>query len=362
MITRTLSVGSLFAGIPIGGFDLGFERAGFAVKWQVEIDPWARAVLAKHWPNVHRHDDIRTAGAHNLEAVDVLCGGFPCQDISLAGKGAGMAEGTRSGLWSEYARLIRELRPRYVVVENVAALLARGLGRVVGDLAACGYDAEWDCIPAAAVGAPHRRDRLWLVAYPGCEGREPGGLRGGFAEAREVFDVGSSDGREDVADSTGVQPREAGEQHSRSVAARHRGAGSVSGTPEGKALADSDSRRRVRGGEQEPTGQQGACGHITDRRSTGRAGAAPHVSDSECRRRRGGNVELAASASIFSTANGGLRFASEYWATEPDLCRVAHGVPARVDRLRGLGNAIVPQIAEWIAHRIKEAEARRVAA
>jgi site-specific DNA-cytosine methylase len=100
--------------------------------------------------------------------VDVLCGGFPCQDLSYAGKGAGL-DGERSGLWGEYARLIRELRPRYVVVENVSALLARGLGRVLGDLAACGYDAEWDCIPASAVGAPHRRDRVWLVAYPGGE-------------------------------------------------------------------------------------------------------------------------------------------------------------------------------------------------
>jgi site-specific DNA-cytosine methylase len=97
--------------------------------------------------------------------VDVLCGGFPCQDISVAGRGEGI-DGARSGLWGEYARLIRELRPRYVVVENVAALLARGMERVLGDLAACGYDAEWDCIPASAVGAPHRRDRVWLVAYP----------------------------------------------------------------------------------------------------------------------------------------------------------------------------------------------------
>jgi site-specific DNA-cytosine methylase len=100
--------------------------------------------------------------------VDVLCGGFPCQDLSYAGKGAGL-DGERSGLWGEYARLIRELRPRYVVVENVSALLARGLGRVLGDLAACGYDAEWDCIPASAVGAPHRRDRVWLVAYPNAD-------------------------------------------------------------------------------------------------------------------------------------------------------------------------------------------------
>ena len=159
----SLTFGSLFAGI--GGFDLGLERAGMVCKWQVEIDPFCRKVLAKHWPDVVRYEDVREVGEHNLEAVDVICGGFPCQDISYTGKGAGIAEGTRSGLWFEYYRIICDLRPRYVVVENVAALLTRGMDVVLGDLAACGYDAEWDCIPAATLGAPHRRDRLFIVAY-----------------------------------------------------------------------------------------------------------------------------------------------------------------------------------------------------
>src|SRR5262249_16380197 len=121
-----------------------------------------RKVLAKHWPDVARYGDIRTIT--DLPYVDVLCGGFPCQDISNAGKREGI-DGERSGLWSEMARIIGLVRPRYVVVENVSALLGRGMGRVLGDLAACGYDAEWDCIPASAVGAPHRRDRVWIVAY-----------------------------------------------------------------------------------------------------------------------------------------------------------------------------------------------------
>jgi site-specific DNA-cytosine methylase len=105
--------------------------------------------------------------------VDVLCGGFPCQDISLAGRGAGLA-GERSGLWREFARLIGELRPRYVIVENVPALTSRGLDVVLADLAACGFDAEWDHLPASAFGAPHRRDRIWLVAYPGGPGNSGG--------------------------------------------------------------------------------------------------------------------------------------------------------------------------------------------
>lgn len=160
-MTREITFGSLFAGI--GGFDLGFERAGMVCKWQVEIDDYATKVLTKHWPNVHRERDIRECGKHNLEAVDVICGGFPCQDISLAGDGAGI-DGTRSGLWSEYARIIRDLGPRFVVVENVAALLIRGLDRVLGTLANLGYDAEWSCVSACSMGAPHSRDRMFIIA------------------------------------------------------------------------------------------------------------------------------------------------------------------------------------------------------
>src|SRR6476661_6834913 len=128
-----LTFGSLFAGI--GGIDLGLERAGMRCAWQVEIDDYATRVLAKHWPDVTRFRDVRSVGAHNLTPVDLLAGGFPCQDISDAGKRAGI-EGARSGLWSEFARLIGELRPRYVLVENVTALLRRGMGTVLGDLAA----------------------------------------------------------------------------------------------------------------------------------------------------------------------------------------------------------------------------------
>jgi DNA (cytosine-5)-methyltransferase 1 len=161
-----MTVGSLFAGI--GGFDLGFERAGFDVRWQVEINPFCRAVLRKHWPAARRYADVRRVGGCNIEPVDVICGGFPCQDISPAGARVGI-DGARSGLWREYARIVGELRPRYVVVENSADLLIRGMGRVVGDLAALGYDAEWDVVSACAIGAPHTRERVFLVAYPSGE-------------------------------------------------------------------------------------------------------------------------------------------------------------------------------------------------
>jgi DNA (cytosine-5)-methyltransferase 1 len=160
-----VNVLDLFSGI--GGFSLGLERAGMRTVAFCEVDPFCRRVLAKHWPGIPLYCDIRELTGARLLAdgvqADVICGGFPCQDLSLAGKGAGL-DGARSGLWSDYARLIGEVRPGYVIVENVAILLARGLDRVLGDLAALGYDAEWHCISASHVGAPHERDRLWIIA------------------------------------------------------------------------------------------------------------------------------------------------------------------------------------------------------
>lgn len=162
----------LFSGI--GGFSLGLERSGFFETVALcEIEEYPRRVLAKHWPKVPIYGDIRELDRDRLVRdgiadkdgrIDAICGGFPCQDISFAGKGAGI-RGERSGLWTEYARLIGELRPRYVIVENVAALLGRGMGVVLGDLSALGYDAEWRIISAADVGAPHLRERVWIVAY-----------------------------------------------------------------------------------------------------------------------------------------------------------------------------------------------------
>ncbi len=162
----SFTFGSLFAGI--GGIDLGLERAGMRCAYQVEIDDYATRVLAKHWPDVPRFRDVRSVGAHNLPAVDCVAGGFPCQDIADPGKRVGIT-GERSGLWSEFNRIIRELRPRYVLVENVSALLDRGIDRVLGDLAAGGYDAEWSVLSSCALGAPHTRARVFIVAYTDCK-------------------------------------------------------------------------------------------------------------------------------------------------------------------------------------------------
>lgn len=171
-----LRVLDLFSGI--GGFSLGLERTGgFETVAFCEIEPFPRRVLAKHWPGVPCYDDVRTLTAGALArdgiAVDVVTGGFPCQDISTAGQRRGIGEGTRSGLYSEVVRIVGDIRPRYVILENVSNLLVGPseqpggwFGRVLGDLAKIGYDAEWHCIPASYAGALHQRDRIWIVAYP----------------------------------------------------------------------------------------------------------------------------------------------------------------------------------------------------
>ena len=163
-----MNVLDLFSGI--GGFSLGLERAGMRTVAFCEIDAYNRDIIRRHWPDVPIYEDVRTLKADQLGHVDVVCGGFPCQDISNSGKRMGI-EGERSGLWREFARLIGELRPRFAIVENVAAINFRGLGRVLADLAALGYDAEWHVIPAWTLGAPHERERCWIIAYPQGESR-----------------------------------------------------------------------------------------------------------------------------------------------------------------------------------------------
>ncbi len=287
-----LRVLDLFSGI--GGFSLGLERTGgFETAAFCEIEPFPRKVLAKHWPEVPCYEDVtKLTGAilasDGITGIDVITGGFPCQDISTAGKQAGIGEGTRSGLWSEIVRLIGELSPRFVIVENVANLLSgpsnrRGgwFGRVLGDLAECGYDAEWENIPAAALGAHHRRERVWIVAYPSQNIFEPtyrGGIVGAPAYDARCSFIGSR-GAADVAHSERVRQQGSGE----SIFASYRQA-----------------------------------------HSEGKAGYALNE-----------------------------RF-GQIWRTEPDLGRVANGVSRRVDRLGGLGNAVVPQIPELIGNAILE--------
>ncbi len=159
----TLTVLDIFSGI--GGFSLGLERTGgFKTVAFCEIEPYCRAVLRKHWSDVPIFEDVTRLRGKDVGQVDVICGGFPCTDIAAPGRRAGL-EGKQSGLWADFARLIRKIRPQYVIVENSPSLLVRGMGRVLGDLADVGMDAEWHGLPAAAFGAPHYRARQWILAY-----------------------------------------------------------------------------------------------------------------------------------------------------------------------------------------------------
>lgn len=190
-----LTVGSCFSGI--GGLELGLEQTGgFKTKWQIEIDPYAFAVLAKHWPNVKRYKDITAVSGEELERVDLICGGFPCQDVSLAGTRSGL-EGKRSTLWGEMYRLICEVKPRWVLAENVPGLFSSDAGQFFGnilrDLAIGGYDAEWNCLPAAAVGAPHIRNRVFILAYSRSESFSCGRI---FRENSADIDVGWENSKE----------------------------------------------------------------------------------------------------------------------------------------------------------------------
>lgn len=164
---KKLSLLDLFSGT--GNFSLGLERSGaFQTSAFCEVDPYCRGILQKHWPDVPIYGDVTALNKSVMDAdgmkFDAICGGFPCQDVSVAGKKIGLS-GERSGLWYEYARIIGEVRPRYIIVENVSDLLIRGIDEVLRTLAALGYDAVWHCIQACDVGAPHIRDRVWIVAF-----------------------------------------------------------------------------------------------------------------------------------------------------------------------------------------------------
>lgn len=239
-----LTFGSLFSGI--GGMDLGLERAGMRCAWQVEIDDYARRVLAKHWPDVRRHDDVRTFPPTdpNEWRCDLIAGGFPCQPVSTAGKRLGTAD--ERWLWPEFARVIRELRPRLVLLENTPGLLTSGFDSVLADLAALGFDAEWSVLSACALGAPHVRRRVFVFAY---------------------------------ADSF---------------------------------VGEAWIRLRRADNRQGPIWEGLHC-----------------ESQAICRR---------------------------WLETTRDNGGIADGIPTEVDRLRALGNAVVPQVAEWIGRRILEAE------
>ena len=280
-MSDALKVLDLFSGI--GGFSLGLERTGgFKTVAFCEIDKAAQNVLKKHWPTVPIFEDIKKLKGEDVGTIDVITGGFPCQDISLAGKGAGL-EGARSGLWWEYHRLIKETKPKWIIAENVSALRSRGLDQVLRSLAEIGYDAEWHCIPASAVGAPHRRDRIWIVAYSTQLQRNGGNDNSRIGlESKEESELGDRGWQENVAYT------------------------SITGL-EGLRT------RTICSEKEHPLSSSGSC--VV--RSVHKA---------------------------------------EFWAIEPNVGRVVNGVSGRVDRLKQLGNAVVPQIPELIGKALLQRE------
>jgi len=276
--------------------------------WQVEIDDYATKVLERHWPHVKRFRDVREIREGDLEPVDLICGGFPCQDVSTASKTRAGILGERSSLWWEFARIIRMLRPRYVIIENVPAIRGRGLTLVLQDIAALGYDAEWHCVPASAIGAPHQRDRIWIIAYPAGTFRGPILVRPPSPDDADIDGIGRG-GRAWVSSSQGRSKSEDGVAHADALRPRLEN-GSETG-PEGEAPALLDAPRHSvhRGAIREPL------------------------------------AEFAR-----------LRGERTHWAVEPGVVRMVYGVPNRMDRIRCLGNAVVPQMAEWLGKMILAAD------
>jgi DNA (cytosine-5)-methyltransferase 1 len=331
-----MTIGSLFSGI--GGLELGLEAAGLGpVLFQVEIDPFASSILAKHWPDAQRFSDVRTVGKHNLPRVDVLCGGFPCQDISFAGKGAGL-EGARSGLWFEYLRVISEIQPRYVVIENVAGLVRRGLDVVVSGLHELGYEVEGTRLQAADVGAPHRRERLFLVAVARTVGRGTG--LGDLLPRREEPDAagrGEGGGPGSVAD----PHREGGLQQGGPLL-EERGRAGDGGDERGLGHPN---RPRLEGWGLPESGR-------ADERSAGSPGGSG-TGSAEGSPEPGLGRDAARISGWMDTRWPAGRGQPQYeW--EPPRTIPPRSDRDRSRRLKALGNAVVPQCAEVVGWRVRQ--------
>jgi DNA (cytosine-5)-methyltransferase 1 len=272
-----MKIGSLFSGI--GGLELGLEWAGFGpTVWQVEQNEYCLKVLEKHWPNVKRFEDVQTVTHKELEKVDLICGGFPCQDVSSAGNGAGL-KGARSGLWAEFYRVVHELEPEWVIVENVASGANRWVDTVRGGLELIGYETFPVPLSAADCGAPHLRRRVFIVG-----------------RAVETWSKRKW---------------------------RSGGAYTVPHTQR-ESIRDEQGRRSGAHGERKTEfGYDGAAGIVAH------ADGKPKIGSSESREE------------------------CNPWAVEPSVGRVADGIPDRVDRLRALGNAVVPQCAQVVGEFIK---------
>lgn len=297
MTSHQYKIGSLFSGI--GGFELGLERAGVGrTIWQCEIDAFCRDILKHHWPDATQFENVETLNPATVEPCDVLIGGFPCQDISAAGKGKGI-EGQRSGLFFEIVRIACGIRPRFIILENVPAITRRGLGRILGSLAEIGYDAEWFCISAQGVGASHLRERWFCIAWP------------------QLAD----------ADGARLQRQRHNPRQPQKPEPRN-GSGQNMADADGDAIRNNE-QRSTRGRHHVQTGRQTVVEHDSFKRTP----FAPGPEDLQ----------------LWATVPPHLK---------PSVCRMAYGLSpelgSRAKKLKALGNAIVPQCAELVGRRLLE--------
>ena len=385
----TLTVGSLFSGI--GGLDLGLERAGMNVIWQSEIDPYACRVLKKHWPEVPNHGDIKQINWGDVVRPDIICGGYPCQPFSTAGKRNGTDDPRH--LWPWVREAISELRPKYAILENVRGHVSLGLNTVLGEMASIGYDAEWQIVSAASVGAPHRRDRVIIVAYPREQFKHGRGHLNGQSALRQgqAIQESTSGSNSPSTNTVGQLANTDSLGHLRRqpqifTTERWLNALSLIGSCS-TDVADADSiGLEGKGAEQQTTGIARSCKNswepMADPNNTGSGTSKSGTDGNGTQEIKGRNDEpqswvsgrstdvanndserdgligsqgAAGEARQFRGHNSGreeTNVSREWWQVEPDVGRVAHGVPSRVDRLRGLGNAVVPQVAELIGRMV----------
>jgi DNA (cytosine-5)-methyltransferase 1 len=354
-----MNILDLFSGI--GGFSLGLERAGMKTVAFCEVDKKCQQVLKKHWPGVPIFDDVSTLKGEDIEeTVDVICGGFPCQDISLAGKGAGL-EGKRSGLWSEFKRLIEEIKPKYAIIENVSALRGRGLDQVLREISEIGYDAEWHCITAASIGAPHRRDRIWIVAYPRDNTRRDSitGSLGRDGEGELEERVRTSETTETSVSSETSETL----SNSKSKLSNGNKTYSESSKPSSQELGSSDSERDLAypnsSGRRESNKEMERGS--SEQLDSSSIQSSENVSNTNFTRLERWLSDGIASSQGWEESSDGCttersvrrrRGRNGEWTSEPSVGRVVDGFPGRVDRLKQLGNAVVPQIPELIGRAI----------
>ena len=318
-----MKVLDLFSGI--GGFALAGEAEGFETVAFCEIEDFPVKVLNKNWPNVPVYRDVRKLTKEQLDedgiTVDVICGGFPCQDLSTAGKQKGI-DAERSGLWSECARLLGEIRPRYAIFENVTALLNGGGGdwfkRVLWDISKVGYDAEWHCIPASELGAHHHRDRIWIIAYPKHDGQP---AKPQLRSNEKTSNQWGQEGQE-----VSRKPKRKG------------------GPVDVPSIRGSECRgdRGQSETRENPEREKEVLAYPISKRQQGQGASRPALFAKAYREGK-----------TINALSGGE---CDIWKTEPDVGRVANGIPDASHRIKGLGNAIVPQVAQQIFRAIKEAE------